>query len=269
MFDESKYQDPEFLVKEIEQGFINLQFNNPKTLNAFSERTWRAYQNILERLDADPETNIILISSSYAKSFSSGLNLKDAQVLMGGLKGDDQSKYDFMYKHIIDFQTAISTPTRMTTPTICLLNGISLGLAIDIAATTSIRVAVKDAKLSIREIKIGLVADMGSLQRLPKIVGNKSRLFQYALTGEYFNGDDAYDIGLVSKVVPDYESGMKYCIELGKDINSNADWVIRGTKDSLQYMVNGGTVDQGLLNIAHYQSRFLGAEPKIPSRPRL
>ncbi|EGV64263.1 hypothetical protein PSN45_004070 [Yamadazyma tenuis] len=265
-FSSENYQHPEFIVKEIEEGFINLQFNNPKTLNAFAESTWRGYQELLEKLDKDPDTNIILISSSIEKSFSSGLNLKDAAILTQLAEDDSLSyrqKYDTLYKHIIEFQEAISTPARIRTPTICLLNGISYGLAMDIAATCSIRVAVEGVKMSIREIKIGIVADMGSLQRLPFLVNNKSKLNQYALTGEIFGAQEAYDIGLVSKVCADLKSGYEYCHELGSDINQNAQWAIKGTKDSLQFINNGGNVSTGLLDIADYNAIHI---TKIPSK---
>lgn len=257
-FKPEDYHHPEFKVIEIEPGFINLQFNNPKTLNAFSESTWRGYQDLLEKIDKDADTKVILISSPLEKAFTSGLNLKDAAALTSLMDKTEQEKYNFLYKHIIEFQHAISTPARIRTPTICLLNGVCYGLAIDIAATTSIRVVVKNARLSIREIKIGIVADMGSLQRLPFLVGNKSKLNQYALTGEVFSAEDALELGLVSKVLPDYKSGLDYCIQLGKEINSSLQWTIKGTKDSLQYLSNGGNVKQGLLNIADYNAIHIG-----------
>ncbi|PIS53296.1 hypothetical protein CJI97_002961 [Candidozyma auris] len=138
------------------------------TLNAFMEEDWRAYHHILEWLDSDPGTNIILISSKVEKAFSSGLNLKAALGLMEGKDDWTFEKKKFMYKHIKDFQDAIAMPARMRTPTIALLNGVSYGLALDIASACTIRLAVEGVKMSIREIKIGIVADMGSLQRMTK-----------------------------------------------------------------------------------------------------
>lgn len=264
-FDSKLYNHPEFLVEEIEQGFINVKFNNPKTLNAFSESTWRGYQDILERLDQDPDTKVVLISSSFEKAFSSGLNLKSATlILSGGGNASDKEKYAKLHKHIIEFQEAIATPTRMRVPTICLLNGVSYGLAIDIASACSIRVVVEGAKLSIREIKIGIVADMGSLQRLPGIIGNKSKLYQYALTGEIFGAQDAWDIGFVSKIVPDLKSGYEYCIELGSEINSGESWAVKGTKESIEFINQGGSVSEGLKNIAHFNAiNINGIKSKI------
>lgn len=249
----TKYQ--KWVVSEIEPGFIHVQYNNPKTLNAYAEEDWRAYLEILTALDNDPDTNIVLISSAVPKAFSSGLNLKEGMKLMAGK--DDWpllEKQKHVYKHIIEFQEAITFPAKMRTPTIALLNGISYGLALDIASACSIRVAVESTKFSIREIKIGLVADMGSLQRLTNLVNNKSLMYQYALTGEIFTAQDALNIGMVSKVVPDLEAGVQYCTELGLDINSNEQWAIKGTKASIQNMVDGGHHYQGLADVAIFNA---------------
>ncbi|QWW22273.1 hypothetical protein CA7LBN_001019 [Candidozyma auris] len=269
-FDSSIFEEyTKWVVTEIEPGFIHVQYNNPKTLNAFMEEDWRAYHHILEWLDSDPGTNIILISSKVEKAFSSGLNLKAALGLMEGK--DDwtfENKKKFMYKHIKDFQDAIAMPARMRTPTIALLNGVSYGLALDIASACTIRLAVEGVKMSIREIKIGIVADMGSLQRMTNLVNNKSKMNQLALTSDVFGAKEAYELGFVSEVVPDLKSGVERCIALGKSINGNPQWAIKGTKDCIQYMVNGGSHEEGLAQIAEYNAVHLvgGISAGMPSK---
>ncbi|ODV66012.1 ClpP/crotonase [Hyphopichia burtonii NRRL Y-1933] len=254
VFNKEDYKYDGFVVSEIEEGFAHVQFNRPKNLNAFSTKNWQDYGEILYKLDADSSTKVILISSTVAKSFSSGLDLKDALVLFQGGGKDDsrdfKERYDGLNKYITDFQHAIGAPARIKTPTICLLNGLNIGLALDISSATTIRVATQDAKFSIREIKVGIIADIGVLQRLPSIVNNQSRLNQYALTGENWSAQDAWDLGFVSKVVPDLKSGIDYCIELGQSINTNKAWTIQGTKNSLQQIYDGGLVQDGLKEVA-------------------
>ncbi|KAK6205575.1 enoyl CoA hydratase [Scheffersomyces amazonensis] len=254
--DYKKYD--EFIVSEIETGFIHVQFNNPKSLNAFSDSTWRQYEAILTKIDEHPDTNIILISSSTARAFTSGLNLKTALETFsgsGGLTKDQQ--YNKLHAHIREFQHAIGTPARINTPTICLLNGIAYGLALDIAGAVTIRVATKDVKLSIREIKIGIAADIGSLQRLPALVNNKSLLYQYALTGATFNANEALKLGLISKIVPDFEAGIEYCKGLGEEINGNQQWAIKGTKKHIQDIIDGTSVSDGLKDIAVFNANHI------------
>lgn len=254
-FNAADFKYDHFLVSEVEEGLVHLQLNNPKTLNAFSESIWRDYQAILEKLDSYPETNVILISSTVPKAFSSGLNLKEAMQTMGSsVSLPEEKRYGHLNAHIRDFQHSIGTPARINTPTIALLNGINYGLALDIAAACTIRVAVTGARFSIREIKIGIPADIGSLQRLPSIVNNKSLLYQYALTGAVFSAEDALLLGLVSTIVPTLREGVEYIKALGEDINGNQQWAIKGTKKSIQDMLDGTSTEQGLTDIAHYNA---------------
>lgn len=260
-FNASDFKYNHFLVSEVEEGLVHLQFNNPKTLNAFSESIWRDYQAILEKLDRNPDTNVILISSTVPKAFSSGLDLKDAMKTMGSSVGlPDKQRYSQLHEHIRDFQYSIGTPARINTPTIALLNGINYGLALDIAAACSIRVAVSGARFSIREIKIGIPADIGSLQRLPSVVNNKSLLYQYALTGSVFGAEEALLWGLVSAIVPTLREGVEYIKSLGEDINGNQQWAIKGTKKSIQNMLDGTTTEQGLKDIADYNASNINGE---------
>lgn len=246
-----------FIVSEIEDGFRHVQINHPKTLNSFNEKRWRDYQAVLEKLDQDDDTVVILLSSSVPKAFSSGLDLKEAMAVMENNGQSPEDSYKHLYQHIIDFQYAIATPTRIDTPTICLLNGISYGLAIDIASSCSVRVAVEGAKLSIREIKIGISADMGSLQRMPALVNNQSLLYERALTGSIWSAQDALDWGFVSKVFPDLKSGLDYCIELGSEIAGSQRWAVRGTKKFINESLTGTTTEQSLLNVAVYNATHI------------
>lgn len=243
-----------YKVEEIEEGFAHVQLNNAKTLNAFAEQDWQDYHEILTTLDADPDTNVILVLSTVVKAFTLGLNLKEAMSTMGNTSGSLADRQKHLYNHIRDFQYCIGTPTRIRTPTIGLLNGINYGLALDIAACFTIRVCTEDVKFSIREIKIGICADIGSLQRLPSVVGNKLLLSQYALTGEVWGHQQAVQLGFVSHVAKDLELGLQYCKDLGLDINTNRQWAIKGTKDHLQRMYDGLLVAQGLEDIAQYNS---------------
>ncbi|KAM9903352.1 hypothetical protein OXX79_003412 [Metschnikowia pulcherrima] len=259
MFDDKRYASfSKWLVKQIEPGFVHVMYNNPKTLNAFAEEDWRAYQEILTELDSDSDTTVILISSAFAKAFSSGLNLKAAMSLIDETDASTfAQKRNKMYSHIREFQDAVAMPARMRTPTIALLNGVCYGLALDLASACSIRIATQDVKFSIREIKIGIVADMGSLQRITRLVGNVSLVNQYALTGEVFGAEQALHLGFVSEIVPDFEKGIEHCTDLGRDINSSPQWAVKGTKESIQYIADGGSHESGLLNIAEYNAVHL------------
>ena len=249
----------EFIVKEEEEGVINVLFNNPKTLNAFTDSTWKQYREILEDLDRQEDVVVIIISLVIAKSFTLGLNLKSAIGSMTKYSDSaDAEREAGLLSYIRDFQHAIATPSRIKVPTICVLNGIALGLAIDMALACTIRIATQDVKLLIREIKIGIPADMGSLQRMPAIVNNQSRLNELALTGAFFGADEAKELGFVSKVLPDHASAVKHAIALAEDIAGNQAWAVKATKQCIEFVNHGGSVKEGLENVAYINSKGIG-----------
>lgn len=263
-FRPSEYSYLHFLVSRVERGVRHVQINIPATCNAFAVQDWRDYAEIMTRLDADPHTLVIILSLAVSKAFSSGLNLRDALQSMLHLARNPM-RQQLLKEHITEFQKCIEVPAQIATPTICLMNGINYGLALDISACCSIRVATADATFSIREIKLGIPADIGLLQRLAHVTNNSSLLFQHALRGDTFNARHALHMGFVSKIVPSLKAGLLYCVAVADDIASNEQWAIRGTKRSIQDMLEGArSVKQGLEDIAEYNSnnideRFLRA----------
>lgn len=253
-FDAKNYCDYEFFtISQIEPGFVHVQYTNPKTLNAFTEKNWRNYGEIFKRLDQESDVQLILVSSGVPRSFSSGLNLKAAMKLFGSDEPRDQA-IKHLHEHIVDFQDAIGIPSRISTPTIGVLNGLNLGLALDMSSAYSIRIAVKDAVFSIAEVNIGIAADIGSLQRLPSVVNNKSLLMQHALLGDKFGAEEALKLGFVSCVVDSIDEGVEFAKTLGEKICDAPAWAIKGTKKYIQHILNGGTVEEGLKSIAEYNA---------------
>ncbi|KAI5961580.1 uncharacterized protein KGF55_003897 [Candida pseudojiufengensis] len=255
-FDAKSYEKYEFYsVTEIEEGFIHVQYNNPKTLNAFTDRNWLDYGEIFTRLDQEDNVTLILVSSGVPKSFSSGLNLKAATAMMSkNADKPEKEQVAELHKHIRDFQYNISAPARISTPTIGILNGINYGLALDMSSCYSIRIAVEGARFSIAEVNIGIAADIGSLQRLPRLINNKSKLMEHALLGDVWGPQEALDLGFVSTVVKSIDEGIELAKDIGERIVSTPAWAIKGTKKHIQDILNGTTHEQGLKDIAEYNS---------------
>jgi Delta3,5-Delta2,4-dienoyl-CoA isomerase len=118
---------------------------------------------------------------------------------------------------------------------ICILHGHSLGIAIDISSACDIRIASNDAKLSIKEVDIGLAADLGTLQRFPRLVGNESWTRELALTGRYFSAKEALEKGFVSAVVETRDEALQKGLEIAKVIASKSPVAVQGTKSLLDY----------------------------------
>ncbi|KAI3402833.2 hypothetical protein KGF56_004294 [Candida oxycetoniae] len=269
-FDPKSYEKYEYYtVTQLEEGFIHVQYTNPKTLNAFTDQNWKDYGEIFTRLDKEEDVILIVFSSGVSKAFSSGLNLKTAMEAMSNFgEASEEERIAHLHKHIVDFQNAISVPARISTPTIGVLNGINYGLALDISSAFSIRIAVEGARFSIAEVNIGIAADIGSLQRLPALVNNKSRLMQHALLGDIFDDREALELGYVSIIHPSVEHGIEQAKEWAEKILQTPQWAIKGTKKHIQDMLNGQNMEKGLKDIAHYNSVYIsGSKLKLLVRP--
>lgn len=254
-FDPKNYNKYEFFtVGTLGEGIAHVQYTNPKTLNAYTNQNWRDYGEILTRLDKEEDVWVIVISSGVAKSFSSGLNVKDG-ALTSGLGGNTkQEKLANFEAFIKEFQNACTVPARINTPTIGILNGINYGLAIDLASAYSIRIGVEGARFSIAEVNIGIAADMGSLQRMPSIVNNKSKLFQHALLGDVFDAKEAAELGYLSTIVKTVDEGLELAGAWGARMAEAPQWAIKGTKKHIQDILNGKSMEQGLDDIAKYNA---------------
>ena len=118
---------------------------------------------------------------------------------------------------------------------ICVLHGISIGIAIDIASACDIRIASQSSEFSIKEVDIGIAADLGTLQRFPRIVANDSWTRELALTGRFFSADEALKHGFVSNVQESKDKALEKAISLAKVIAVKSPVAVQGTKALLEY----------------------------------
>jgi Delta3,5-Delta2,4-dienoyl-CoA isomerase len=129
---------------------------------------------------------------------------------------------------------------------ICVLHGASIGIAIDLSSACDIRLATQDAKMSIKEVDIGIAADVGTLQRFPRVVGNDSWTRELAFTGRFFSAQEALKYGFVSDVFETKEKAMEKAMEIAKVIAAKSPVAVQGTKTLLDYS-RDHSIREGLL----------------------
>src|SRR5205085_12374991 len=125
-------------------------------------------------------------------------------------------------------QGAINSVADCPKPVIAAVHGWCIGGGVDLVTACDIRLASADAAFSVRETKIAIVADLGTLQRLPGIVG-RGHVAELAFTGKDFSSERAAEIGLVNHVLPDAETCQKAARELAAGIAANSPLAARGT----------------------------------------
>lgn len=145
-------------------------------------------------------------------------------------------------------QAPFTTMAKCPKPIIAAVHNGVIGAGVDMISAVDVRYASKDAYFSIREVAIGMAADLGTLQRLPKIVGNDSLVRELAFTGENLPASEAKEFGLVSRVFETPEKTVQGALELAKTIASRSPVAVQGTKHTLNYS-REHTIEDGLQHI--------------------
>jgi len=204
---------------------------NKKPLNAFSKQYWTEYGQVLDNItEQSHDVRAVVISSAIQGIFSAGIDF-NGLAEMENFGSEPARRAYSMRNHILAFQRAINAPERCPFPVIAAVHGPVIGLGLDIISACDVRYAASNATFCIKEVDVGLAADIGSLAHLPKITSNNSLARELAYTARTFSAAEADKLGLVSKVVDGGREGVvKAALELAKSIATKSPVAIAGTK---------------------------------------
>lgn len=210
-------------------------------------RMWLNLSKLFNQLSLDPNVRAILYSGAGPKAFTAGLDVQAAASDgVASWSGDDVARQTRRIRnHIIEFQDCITSLEKCAKPVVALLHGYSFGLAIDMSVACDIRICTKDTKMSVKEVDIGLAADIGTLTRLPKSGVSFSWVKEVCLTARQFGAEEALRVGFVSQVHENKEAGVKAGLDICKLIASKSPVAVYGTKELLNYS-RDRPVDEGL-----------------------
>jgi enoyl-CoA hydratase len=237
----SAMNDTPFRLELAESGVAHLQLCRPERLNTFDPAFFPALRNAVSGLDAAGRTRALVISST-GRHFSAGMAL---DVFASGLAMLDTSSA----RARLAFQDSLRQLMRCFDvleearfPVIAAVQGGCIGGALDLAAACDIRVCAADAFFTVQEIHIGMAADLGVLQRLPKIVpvGVEREL---AYTGDRLGAERALAVGLVNAVLPDAVALVAHALALAERIAAKSPLAIAGSKQALQYAADHSTAE--------------------------
>merc|ERR1719223_993526 len=189
--------------------------------------------------------------------FSAGLDLKGNN-LAGDSDASRTSRSGHLFGVIKRWQNSLSMAENSNKPVIALIHGYCIGGAIDLITAADIRLCTEDAKFAIQETKLGIVADIGTLQRLENVV-SKGLARQAAFTGERFDAKMAEKMGLVNAVYANPDALLEQGRKLAEKIAANSPRAVQGTKISLRFAENHST-SESLDQIAYYNTSFLDEE---------
>ncbi|HMW04830.1 MAG TPA: crotonase/enoyl-CoA hydratase family protein [Leptospiraceae bacterium] len=247
----------EFFEIEIEDHIAIVYLNKPEKRNAMDWSFWRDLPEVVEEINKD-ETIRAFIIAARGKSFSTGLDVlsftSQVEEFLVPNNADTRKRF---YNHIQVMQSGINAVYNSNKPSIAVVQKHCIGGALDLISACDIRYCTTDASFSLREVKVAIVADMGSINRLPAIIG-QGYTRELALTGRDVSAEEASKMNLVNGVYPTLEEAMKKAKDVAKDIASSSTLVVEGVKEVMRFS-EGKPMEAGLNYVCVWNSSFLAS----------
>merc|ERR1711939_848324 len=239
----STYDAPLIKASFPSDGVLVLALARPP-VNAFSTSLFHQLEDSFRTASSDSDVRCIVLTSEVDKGFTAGLDLHSSDLMRNA---DDPARTALLLRpHIADLQRSVSSIQECDKPVIVAVHGLCLGAGIDIMSAADVRFCAEGSIFAIKEVDIALAADIGSLQRLPRVTANASLVAELALTARNFGPAEAEKLGLVSRVVPGGQRGVTdEAVKLAKVIASKSPIATLSTKHLINYS-REHTVQEGL-----------------------
>lgn len=215
-----------------ENHIAHLVLNQPEAMNTMHPTFWRELDNVLTQIHKEGTARALVISST-GKHFSAGMAL---ETFAGAIKMDDESPEGraAIFDLLTDMQATFTKLETLRIPVIAAIQGGCIGGAVDMVTACCIRYATANAFFCIQEINIGMVADVGTLQRLPKLIP-MAVVKELAYTGRRLPADKALQYGLVNAVFDTPEAMLEAAMQCAAEIAGKPPVAIWGTKQAVHY----------------------------------
>jgi len=229
-------------------AIVVVTLNRPKKHNAMNYPFWCEFPQCFPSLETIGSARVIIVRGEGV-SFSAGLDTTDERIT--GIQSEQQPDVArnalSVRQKILWMQASLTAPEKCPIPVIAAVHGACVGAGVDLITACDIRLCSADALFSIREVKLGLAADVGTLQRLPRVVGNESLVRELSFTGSNFDAITAHQMGLVSSVVDGSKKEVfAEAIALARKIAVLSPVAVASTKANLIYSRDHASVADGL-----------------------
>lgn len=239
---------------------VSVEMNRPAKMNALNKEMWTEIGDVFTKLNQDPDCRVVVLSAA-GKMFSAGVDLSDLTQLAGVMFSEDDiaRKSMSVYQTLRQAQGFITSLEKCQKPIICCIHNACVGAGVDLITATDIRMCTSDAWFCVKEVDMGLAADVGTLQRLPKVIGSQSLVNDLCLTARKMKCSEAESSGLVSNTFDSKEDMMTEAHNMAASIASKSPVAVQGTKMNLVYS-REHTVEEGLDQVAKWNMTMLQSE---------
>jgi enoyl-CoA hydratase len=253
----------EVLTLEVDGHVATLWLDRPEKRNAMGPAFWSDLPVAMAAIVSDPEVRVVVLAAR-GPHFSVGLDLVAMSGITGGAGGANgtpsspASRAAAARAEIVRLQASVTAVAACPLPVIAAVHGYCIGGGVDLVAACDIRLASADAVFSVREAKVAIVADIGSLQRLPHIIG-KGHVAELAFTGKDIDAARAESIGLVNSVSDDAEAVLAAARAMADEIAANSPLAVQGTKAVLAASEDR-SVAEGLDYVATWNAGHMASD---------
>jgi enoyl-CoA hydratase len=236
-------------------GIATIALDRPEQANALTLPMWHAIRQAMAWLDETADARVGIITG-HGKAFSAGIDLS----LLAGvdaLVADECAgrSREKLRRLILDLQDTLTAIERCRKPVLAAIHGACIGGALDLICACDIRYCSDEAFFTIKEIDVGMTADLGTLQRLPRLIG-EGVTRELAYTGRKVGGTEAQAIGLVNRCYPNGEALRDGVGEIARAVAAKSPLSIRGAKEMITYTRDHSIAD-GLNYVATWNAAML------------
>ena len=242
---------------ELKDKIAHVQINRPEKINAMNAEFWSEIRDIFAWIEDTAEVRVVVLSGA-GKHFSSGIDLMLLTQVGAQLGKEVGRNARTLKRKIEELQSSFNAVDKCSKPVLAAIQGYCLGGAIDLISSCDMRYCTNDAQFAIKEVDVGMAADVGTLQRLPHIIGD-GMMRELAYTGRTIEGEEAQRIGLVNRTYSDQEALMGGVFEIARTIAQKSPIAVQGSKEMIRYMRDHSVAD-GLNYIATWNASMLQAE---------
>ncbi|KAM4605809.1 delta(3,5)-Delta(2,4)-dienoyl-CoA isomerase, mitochondrial [Discoglossus pictus] len=243
---------------------LHVEINRPEKRNAMNKAFWREMVLCFRAISEDSNCRAVVLSGA-GKMFTSGIDLMDLGSDFMHPEETDVARIAWnLRKKVSEYQESFSVIEKCPKPVIAAIHNACIGGGVDLITACDIRYCTQDAWFQVKEVDLGLAADVGTLQRLPQIIGSRSLVNELALTARKMMSDEAKSSGLVSRVFPDKPSLLLGAFDVASEIAGRSPVAVQGTKVNLVYS-RDHTVEESLNYMACWNMSMLQSEDLLKS----
>jgi enoyl-CoA hydratase len=232
----------ETLSVTLDANIATIRLNRPDKANAMSATMWQEIRKAFDWVDTTPEARVAVLQGE-GKLFCAGIDLQMMMGINADVRNDcDGRTREAMRRVILDMQDTLTSLERCRKPVLAAIHNGCIGGGIDLITCADMRYCSADAYFTIKEIDIGMTADVGTLQRLPKLVGDGITR-ELAYTGRKMDATEAQQIGLVNRVFESREALYAGVQEIAATIAAKSPLSIRGSKEMINYARDHSVAD--------------------------